>query len=127
MGVEPPGQSKSRAPETSALSQLSPSIARPSKQSLPKTSKNLQIFIKSLIQGNYFTFFGLATYTGSRLMSRDLGIANQHALQCDQTATGGLVLLGQLGSQCVNVRHVQHHLAALLEAVERGERIRITD
>jgi len=25
-----------------------------------------------------------------------------------------------------NVRHVQHHLAALLEAVERGERFRIT-
>lgn len=25
-----------------------------------------------------------------------------------------------------NVRHVQHHLAALLEAVERGEKVRIT-
>ena len=25
-----------------------------------------------------------------------------------------------------NVRHVQHHLAALLEAVERGEKFRIT-
>lgn len=26
----------------------------------------------------------------------------------------------------VNVRHVQHHLASLLEAVERGEKVRIT-
>ncbi len=25
-----------------------------------------------------------------------------------------------------NVRHVQHHLASLLEAVERGEKVRIT-
>jgi len=25
-----------------------------------------------------------------------------------------------------NVRHVQHHLASLLEAVERGEKLRIT-
>lgn len=36
-------------------------------------------------------------------------------------------MLGSLSNMKeYNVRHVQHHLAALLEAVERGEKVRIT-
>lgn len=48
-------------------------------------------------------------------------------VSCGLSALTAIAMLGIMSNMKeFNVRHVQHHLAALLEAVERGEKVRIT-